>query len=54
MVMEYFNNLLYTYDRIGGEQVHLRETEPLVECLANNGLTDLKSKGCCFTWVRRV
>lgn len=36
-----------------GEPLHWRQTEPFVECVAKNGLTDLKARGCYYTWVRR-
>lgn len=53
MVIGDFNSVLYTYERMGGEHVHWRETEPLAKCLTNSRLIDLKSKGCYYTWVRR-
>lgn len=48
-----FNNVLYSFERLGGEQVHWRETKLFVECITENGLIDLKAKGCYFMWVRR-
>lgn len=53
LVMGGFNNVLYTYKRMGSKMVHWRETQPFAECLAGSGLTDLKARGCYFTWVKR-
>lgn len=40
-----FNNVLYSYERIGGDPVHPRETMPFFDCISSTGLMDLKSQG---------
>lgn len=52
-VMGDFNNVLYTYEKIGGEMVHRKETQPFTDCLSISGFIDLKAKGCYFPWVKR-
>lgn len=49
IVLGDFNNVLYSYERIRGEQVYLRETEPFVDCVTENGLADYKVRGCYHT-----
>lgn len=45
-----FNNVLFSYERRGGEIVHPRETIPIADCIVVTGLVDLKSSGCLYTW----
>lgn len=44
IVLGDFNNVLYSYEWVGGELVHWRETEQFVECVAENGLIHLKQE----------
>lgn len=53
LVLGDFHNVLKSYERIGGEPIHPKETSPFQDCLGAIGLSDVKSAGCFFTWVRR-
>lgn len=53
IVLGDFNNVLYSYERIEGESVIYIEIEPFVECVAENGLTGPKARGCYYACVRR-
>lgn len=45
-----FNNVLQPEERTGGSVPQVQEYGPLVDCLSDCGLKDLRSRGRVFMW----
>lgn len=50
IVLGDYNSVLYSKDRNGGNQVNVAEYKDLAEMMPRQGLFEVPSKGCHFTW----
>ncbi|XP_060182631.1 uncharacterized protein LOC132612418 [Lycium barbarum] len=50
MILGYFNSVLHSEDRIGGNVVTLSEVVDFQHCLDHCGFTELPRTGCNYTW----
>lgn len=50
MVIGDLNNVLFSFERVGGDLVHPRETMVLANCVEDTKVIDLKVVGAFYTW----
>ncbi|KAJ8425576.1 hypothetical protein Cgig2_003074 [Carnegiea gigantea] len=53
-VLEDFNSVLYTGDRLGGTKIQDYEVKPFMECINSSELQEMRSRGPYFTWTNKT